>query len=216
MYTFRLIQAHGKLPHLRGWYWYITSLGDMMLLGHKVTSGIAASATIEVMDRLHKNAARDGIGKHPIKGHLRNQLSYLLEARLQGEVEEGDMITLSKVASMATDITFNTKLDVFLEKGNLYVGPNLIGFCWDMGQRVFEERKVKKFAFPIDDKPEVITIGKWPDGNHFYMKSNKQRTFPKEKYNTFKEAEQEALRHTTKEHIKDAPAMPFIYSRQGD
>ena len=217
-YTFRKIQAHANIPDITCWYWYITSFDDLLLLGEKVTSGIATSATLEVMKRLHKNEARQTGERpqYPIKGHFNNQISYLIEGRLQAEVEEGDLITLQKVADMATDITFNTKVKVFFEKGHLYVGQNLIGFCFDVGQKILEERTVDKFAFPEDDNQEVITIGKWPDGNHFYIKSNKQRTFPKEKYNTHEAAEREALKHTSKEYIRNAPQMPFIYSRIGD
>jgi hypothetical protein len=201
---------------MQGWYWYITTMTDMLLLGEKVTSGITTSATLEIMKRLHKNEGRLNDNKYNIKGHFNNQLSYLLEGKLQSEMKEGDMITLERVASMATDITFNTKLKVFLKEGHIYVGPNLMGFCFDIGQRIIEEREVNVFAFPVDDKPEIITIGKWPDGKHFYIKSSKQRVFTQNKYNTFEEAEREALLYADKEHIKDSPVMPFVYSRYGD
>jgi hypothetical protein len=49
---------------------------------------------------------------------------------------------------------------------------------------------------------EVITIARWPEGNHYYLASNKHRIFVPDKYNHYADARNTALRFVTADRIK--------------
>lgn len=61
------------------------------------------------------------------------------------------------------------------------------------------ETKVKNcFIFPVDVpeslKSEHISISQWPNGKHYYLKSNRGRIFSPHKFDTFQEAFDAALK----------------------
>jgi hypothetical protein len=49
---------------------------------------------------------------------------------------------------------------------------------------------------------ERITISRWPQAKHYYLASNKNRVFVPSKYNTYEEAEREALRYVPVDRIR--------------
>lgn len=49
---------------------------------------------------------------------------------------------------------------------------------------------------------EQITISRWPQARHYYLASNKNRIFVPTKYDSFTEAEREALRYVPADRIK--------------
>lgn len=100
-----------------------------------------------------------------------------------------------------------------MKYGAIYVGPNLFGFTHDHGQLVLNEIVKDEFVFPVDK--EIITIGSWPGGKHFYLKSNTQRVMDDKKFNSYEEARQEALFYVSDDsQIKRTDK--FIYMHQGD
>jgi hypothetical protein len=201
-YTFRKIQCHEKIPDLTGWYWYINT--DEALLDYiSRTKGISANSIHEVSKRLHPD--------DPFQGHYSDAVSLALDLKIRTTYGEGQKINLMTLTEEVNDILVKPKIDMYMSHPGIYLGANLIGFTPDCGQRVVHEIVKNEYDFPETD--EIITISRWGDGKHFYLSSSTGRDF-KKKYNTYKQAEERALKFVDKDNIRED--NKFTYTKIGD
>lgn len=70
------------------------------------------------------------------------------------------------------------------------------------GAIILETVESDELDWNIRYPDEIITIGRWPGGKHFYLWSNKDRIFVPGKYTTYPAARVAALRHVPAERIK--------------
>lgn len=61
----------------------------------------------------------------------------------------------------------------------------------------------------------IITVSQFYKGKHFYLRSNQPDLVFDRKFDTYEEAEKEALKHAVKRHIYFNQA-PHRYNNQGD
>jgi hypothetical protein len=73
--------------------------------------------------------------------------------------------------------------------------------------------KRKEFVWPEDDKPETITISRWPDGIHYYLTSSLNREFPN-KYKSLSYATKIARRYVDADNVI-IKNPGFRYKRDG-
>lgn len=76
---------------------------------------------------------------------------------------------------------------------------NSCGGWFPLGDtEILEEVWSDELRWPDRYPDEVITISRWPDGQHFYLTSNQDRLFSLSKFNTVAAAEREAKKYTDK------------------
>lgn len=79
---------------------------------------------------------------------------------------------------------------------------------------VVRKVQVERLAYPTKDKTAVVTIQKWAAGQHYYLTGPHQLVFPKDKYDTYEEAYQDALLFAEPENIKSTTRHGYL--RPGD
>jgi hypothetical protein len=67
---------------------------------------------------------------------------------------------------------------------------------------VLAEVSTPTLIWPTRYEDEIITISKWPEGDHYYLCSSRQRLFVPERYDTFDEAHEAAWVYVPRERIK--------------
>ena len=72
-------------------------------------------------------------------------------------------------------------------------------------------------VWPEDtQKYEDISIGRFPDGGHYYLSSNMGRIFVPEKYNTYDEALTMARNYVEDDHIRELTPDYKVGRKEGD
>lgn len=82
---------------------------------------------------------------------------------------------------------------------------------------VLEEMEREKLAFPVEDEHKEgvkITVCRWGDGQHYYLKASNNQVFSQPKFNTAQEAMDEARWYAFEKNIRMSDE--YVYSRQGD
>lgn len=133
-------------------------------------------------------------------------------------VSQGNFINIS----LTPLVLFSKRLDGMfkaLEDKHIILANQNGGYCFrDKNMVILEERTSNKLVFPelpVNGKEpeEQITISKWYNGIHWYLKSNK-RTFNK-KHNSLESAKKKALEFVTESQIKIDHGR-YQYKHDGD
>jgi len=104
-------------------------------------------------------------------------------------------------------------LTALLRKGP--VGINKAGGMQSLDStiNITSTKSCDDFLWP-SDKPETITISRWPNGKHYYLTSSLNRELP-QKYLSIASAKRRARKFVSKEQIIIKPPE-FAYKRDGD
>ncbi len=83
-----------------------------------------------------------------------------------------------------------------------YILVNKVGGIVPPGRfTILDTVESEKLSWPDTDDTEVITLSKWPQGQHWYLKSSNGRIFSPVKMGSLKEAKEVAGRFVSKDRI---------------
>lgn len=134
------------------------------------------------------------------------------------DIDERDFLSVIRHPIILGAKYLNALNDQTLFKRNTLLVNRVGGWCHkDDSMEILETRTTEWMSWP-EDIPEqfrpttqtedlykeTIRISQWPDGTHFYLRSNKKRVFFPEKHDTYEAAFNEAKRYVTEDRIINA------------
>ncbi len=187
-YRFVKIKVHPRIPDLFGWYLVITK------------------DDINLFFDTHRHTAQSMFMKFHRDPHLYDQKTWK---------PVGDMADFYNPVRLSAG-WLETAEKAMGQYGVIYVNP-AGGMIYGTVE-IVDEIENERLVFPTPPDPDLlITISRWGDGRHFYL-SSKQRPVLSEqnKFNTIKEAHDEACRHALPANITVKDTGKFTYTREGD
>lgn len=190
-YTFVRVSPDHRIPQLQGWY----------LKVHKYD--------FELHDKLIKAMTNARAWKY-----FQNKDNF-----------ESDGHTRTLVAEITHPMKMcprwvNTLHTLFKENTYALVNHNF-GLCNypEHEADVHAEFESTEYAFPVLYDDELMTVSRWPEGEHWYVTSNKERIMVPEKHDTLEAAVKAAAVYVTEDKItvKRNTVLPLVNKmREGD
>lgn len=194
-YTFHLCRLK-KCPNVMGWWQEVQPQEH-----HKVNmlhTGVAASLFM-----------KSGVDPH-------NDIRY---SDKTDAIDERDFLNVIRHPIILGGKYLATLTDQTLFRRKTLLVNSAGGWCYkDDTWEILETRELPTMAYPTDIDPkhnfvpteesdlykETIRITQWPDGTHFYLRSNKNRLFFPEKFDTYEQAFEEAKKYVAENRIVNA------------
>ncbi len=167
-YNFVRIKVHPRLD-LTAWYLAIKR------------------ADLDLFFEMHRRSAQSMFMRFHHDPHLYNQKTWE---------------PLNEIAQILNPVRLSagwlaTAEKALLEFGVIYMN-RAYGLLFGPNEVVVETLILPTLEFPIDDNSKdgvQITISLWGCGQHYYLSSNQNHVFPRDKYDTYAQAMSEAGKH---------------------
>lgn len=157
----------------------------------------------DAIDRMHKAVASSLFMKYVVDPHLfddnhkpKNTIADLVDPLKLGG---GWLSTLYRICD---------------EFGHALVNP--AGGIRPPSKQENVVKVLDKLSWPVILDDEWITLMQWPNAQHYYLKSNKNRLFSPEKYETFDEAWKVAMELVPENRIRVSTARVELKKPDGD
>lgn len=143
-----------------------------------------------------------------LKGKLGTILVRQLDQLNEGRIRESEVHNPSIFIEALANNVINT-----LEQGKSLLWANDAN-RFELNEKIKVLKEIQSESYSFPDIEEVITIGKWLGGKHYYLQSNMPRNIEKLQFNSSLEAKDEALKYVDNEHIIINTSN--IYGHEGD